>query len=626
MAESTVKIIFLGDSSKLKRELDDVDGSTSKAESGFGKLGAAIGGALAVGSVVSLGKGAFDAAIESQKIAAQTEAVIKSTGAAAGITADEIGAMASAMSKKNAVDDEAIQTGQNLLLTFTNIGKTDKIFERTTQASIDMAAAMGTDVKSAAMQLGKALNDPADGLSKLTRAGIQFTDEQKKQIQTMQAAGDMAGAQAVMLGELERQFGGSAEAQATASDRMGIAFGNLQEQIGARLIPVMERFSAWVVEVGIPALERFAGWMQDNVVPAVQAMADGIATVVSFLSDWWREHWDQIRETAATVIENVRAVIETVLGAIEAFWRTWGGTITAYLQGVFDALRQIVQGAMDVIRGIIDVVMGLIRGDFSRVWDGIQAIFSGVWQAINGLVDLAINEVRTRIEIVMRLIAGVFDEIWNQIVGAVRAAWDAILGLISSAAGSIQGLLFDIFGYFVGLGTGIANVVSAIGSTLAGWVNEVWKYGGMVLDFFAEIPGKIGDFFGGLAEAIISPFRSAFNAIAGLWNRTVGSLSFSIPSWVPGIGGNGWDVPDIPTFHTGGIVPGSGDVLSLLKGGEGVFTREQMAALGGRGAQVINVGPFVFNAPVTSADAHHIGDTVQRTLMSNQLRVALAGA
>ncbi len=199
MAESTVKVVFLGDSSKLKREVDGIDDSTSKAERGFGKLGAAIGGAVAVGSVVSLGKGAFDAAIESQKIAAQTEAAIKSTGAAAGITADEIGDMATAMSKKNAVDDEAIQTGQNLLLTFTNIGKAEGIFERTTQASIDMAAAMGTDVKSAAMQLGKALNDPTDGLSKLTRAGVQFTDEQKKQIKAMQDAGNMAGADVVGL-------------------------------------------------------------------------------------------------------------------------------------------------------------------------------------------------------------------------------------------------------------------------------------------------------------------------------------------------------------------------------------------------------------------------------------------
>lgn len=628
-AESTVKVVFLGDASKLKRELDDVDGSTSKAEGAFGKLGAAIGGAVAVGGAVSLAKGAFDAAVESQKIAKQTEAAIKSTGQAAGITAGEIGDMAAALSKKNAVDDEAIQTGQNLLLTFTNIGKADGVFERTTQASIDMAAAMGTDVSSAAMQLGKALNDPTDGLSKLSRAGVQFTDEQKKQIKTMQDAGDMAGAQKVMLAELERQFGGSAAAQATATDRMKIAFGNLQEQVGAKLIPIVERFSSWMVGVGIPALERFAGWMNDNVVPAVQAMADGIGQAIAAVADWWREHWDQIRDTTETIINAVRAVIETVLGAIEAFWRTWGGTITAYLQGVFDALRQIVQGAMDVIRGIIDVVMGLIHGDFSRVWDGIRAIFSGVWEIINGVVDYAINGVRTTIEVVMRLIAGIFDEIWSTIVGAVRAAWDAITGATSAAAGAIQDVLFDVLGFFVGLGTGIANVISDMASTLAGWVVDVWKYGGDVLDFVGSIPGKIADWLGGLAEILMSPFRSAFDWIRSAWDNSIGAIYDKIKS----IGGTiGGIVGSIPGFAGGGYPTGLAmvgengpELVDFGNSGARVFSTQDTAGmLGGSGRAVggVNIYLTVNGASSPSATA----DAVARTLMSNQIRVALRGA
>lgn len=65
-----------------------------------------------------------------------------------------------------------------------------------------------------------------------------------------------------------------------------------------------------------------------------------------------------------------------------------------------------------------------------------------------------------------------------------------------------------------------------------------------------------GDKLAGLAEIIIRPYREAFRAIAWLWNNTIGRLSFSIPGWVPGIGGNGFDVPDIPMLANGGTAKG----------------------------------------------------------------------
>ena len=317
------------------------------------------------------------------------------------------------------------------------------------------------------------------------------------------------------------------------------------------------------------------------------------------------------------MITVIRTVIETTLAAIEAFWRTWGGMITRLVTGVFDGIRQIIEGALTAIRGVLDVIMGLIRGDWGRAWDGVKQIVSGVWDMINGYVDIAMTYMRTMIETGMRLVAGVFDAAWDGIKAVFFAAFDAVLG----AARSYLDL---ILGVYVGLGVGIANVVRGIGSTLAEWVSLVWGYGTMVVDFFREIPGRLGDFFYGLAETITAPFRAAFNAIAWLWNSTIGSLSFSIPGWVPfGLGGNGWDVPDMPYMHTGGIVSGVGDQLRVLEGGEGVFTREQMAAIGrggGGGGNVINITVNGSRSPQATAD------TVARALMSSQVRVALAGA
>ncbi|HEX6969405.1 MAG TPA: hypothetical protein VF174_11440 [Micromonosporaceae bacterium] len=94
------------------------------------------------------------------------------------------------------------------------------------------------------------------------------------------------------------------------------------------------------------------------------------------------------------------------------------------------------------------------------------------------------------------------------------------------------------------------------------------------------LPGKLKDAFAKVQGWISAPFKAAFNGVADAWNATVGRLSFSVPSWVPVIGGNGFDVPDIPKFHSGGVVPGlpGQEVLGLLQAGERVVPRGESTA------------------------------------------------
>lgn len=87
----------------------------------------------------------------------------------------------------------------------------------------------------------------------------------------------------------------------------------------------------------------------------------------------------------------------------------------------------------------------------------------------------------------------------------------------------------------------------------------------VVVGWFRGMPTRIGDVLRGIADTITAPFKAAFNAIARFWNSTVGKLSFKAPGWIPGIGGKGWDVPDIPTLAAGGIA--TGPTLALI--GEG---------------------------------------------------------
>lgn len=94
-------------------------------------------------------------------------------------------------------------------------------------------------------------------------------------------------------------------------------------------------------------------------------------------------------------------------------------------------------------------------------------------------------------------------------------------------------------------------------------------------DFFKDLPAKLWGIGGAVKDALLWPYKTAFNAIARLWNDTVGRLSFSVPDWVPGIGGKGFSMPHLPEFHTGGVVPGrpGTEVPILAMAGETVTPR-----------------------------------------------------
>jgi hypothetical protein len=146
----------------------------------------------------------------------------------------------------------------------------------------------------------------------------------------------------------------------------------------------------------------------------------------------------------------------------------------------------------------------------------------------------------------------------------------------------------------------IAGIVALVAvivliATKTDWFQRAWRASwGWIKDaassawgYIQKIPGWIGSAFSGVARAITAPFRSAFNFVADAWNNTVGRLQWSVPSWVPGIGGNSIGVPDIPHFHSGvGAVPGTpgSEVMAVLQAGE----RVSSAASGiGGGADIV---------------------------------------
>lgn len=245
MAKSRrLEVLITGDAKQAQKALGDLERAAGKHGAGIQRASSGIKDAIVGIGVASVGAFALNEWQEAEKVGARTEAVLRSTGGAAGETRQEIEDLSEAISKKTATDDEAVQSAANVIASMQELrneaGEGRDIFDRSTQAAVDWAAATGGDAADAAEKLGKLLVNPEQALGRLTRAGVVFTDEEKKKLAALQATGDEIGQQVILLDAIERKVGGTAEAQATSLDRAKVAAGNAAEAFGGVLAPAVE--------------------------------------------------------------------------------------------------------------------------------------------------------------------------------------------------------------------------------------------------------------------------------------------------------------------------------------------------------------------------------------------------
>jgi hypothetical protein len=466
---------------KVTKKLGVMKKAGNALNSTIGKLGVTLSAALAVRKFI-------DNTSAAQASVAQLEAVIKSTGGAAGKTSTQLSAFADEMQATTTYGDEAVEAMQALLLTFTNIrGGT---FDDATQAVLDMSTAMGTGLKESAIQVGKALNDPILGVSALSRVGVQFTESQKDVIKALVDTGDTAGAQAVILKELETQFAGSAEA---ARNTFGGALANLKnvwndlfeasssttegfvaiinslatvlEKVGSAVgaffqgIQLLAAKSAVQVEVWkLKWLELQSVWTFGEKQERLNRKITEQEKLLGFMRDAYEETRNEIfngttaQQDIAAAISNTNTEITEQTDELKKLEEAWGDVL-----GAMD--RALAAGSVQVLRYNIDMALqGREQGsmdfrlpniptldpkpiieltDYSvDLLDKIGPLVSGIASMADGL-DLMDDSARSALRGVSDLVGGIkaLEKGGVGAVGGVGAIVGGIAGLISAFSG-----------------------------------------------------------------------------------------------------------------------------------------------------------------------------------------------
>ena len=398
-----VNIVSSFDSKGISRAISDfkkIEGAGNKATFGLRTFDKgmtntlATVGKLAAGVAVAAGAIGFklaSAAYESQKVMAQTEAIIKATGGAAGITATQVSKLSEALSMQIGVDDELIQKSANLLLTFKQIqnqtGENNNVFDRAVLAAQDLGNVFGS-ADAAALQLGKALSNPEKGITALARSGINFTEQQKAQIKTLVASGDVLGAQKIILAEIEAQVGGTAAATATGFDRMKIAVGNVAEEFGAILIPYIEKFADFVTNKVVPYLTNLADVIgQKGLGAGIKMLAGDFVNLTTNMGAFGNTLLALVAIFTTIRLVTIAATISQNLFNVALLSNPIGIVIASVIALTVAAVALYMK--FEIVRKVINSVINFIIGIIENWLNAWITVINGIITGINLLIKAA---------------------------------------------------------------------------------------------------------------------------------------------------------------------------------------------------------------------------------------------
>lgn len=295
--------------------------------------------------------------------------------------------------------------------------------------------------------------------------------------------------------------------------------------------------------------EMLAASVGERLLPYVSSFVDVLATQMGpwlqQTADFMQRNQDVIMPLAAEIGGAVGTIL-LIVGALKAW-------------AAIQAILNVVMAANPI--GIIIVAVGALIGliiylatqttffqdVWSFAWAGMQAAAQAVWEWMQSAWSAIDRVIIDPVVAAALEVAAWFQRMQDRVMGVidwVRSNWPLLLAVITGPIGM------------------------AVLIISRNW-DEIIAGAGRLVGWFTGLPGRIAGALAGVADALTAPFRAGFRSIASLWNRSVASIGFTVPSWVPGVGGRSFSIPSIPALEDGGIVraqPG-GRIVQVAEAG-----------------------------------------------------------
>lgn len=578
---------------QIDTSLKDIQSDTKRASGGFtvmrNAIGTALGGA-AIGlfykagqAISSFATGSVQAAKDARLADDRVKAIATSMGVldtVLGGSTKRLSDYATELQSQTGVSDETIKGAQALILTFKDVassaGEAGGIFDRTTAAAVDLAAAGFGNVESNAKSLARALQDPLKGLTMLGRQGVTFTEAEKEKIKALTESGKLLQAQEIIMASVETQVGGTAAATMTAGDRMRVAFDEFQETVGKAVLPLIEKVQLFIAEKIVPALERFVAYLQANVLPVAQTVFNTLKQVIM-------DVWTGIQNlyTALLPIAPVFApIIAGILGMVAAYKLLTAGQNAIRAMGMaLDALKakQIALNAAILANPFV-AVAALIVGAVAAIAVAFKMIYDRS-KVLRDAVSDVVNIFKTVVGTIIGDVVGAFQSLFGQqkkvgsgfsgfgdimqkvadVAGPILAGAFRILGTYLKVAGNIVRVVVKAFEIFFTIVKMVANIIRAVfimavqkvTSVLSSLMDRL----GPVGEALKRVGSAVSSAFSNIPAIIKGAIQSAVGLVEGLINKAIDAINILIRAYnaIPFVD----DVSEIGAFAFSGFTEGA---------------------------------------------------------------------
>lgn len=283
------------------------------------------------------------------------------------------------------------------------------------------------------------------------------------------------------------------------------------------------------------------------VAAGISLVVTGIGMLITGFHDAMKNGWN---------LQNTLLSIAGILATGIGIGLITGSFIPALIAGIAGLLlaltvatghgEELLQGVRDVMQGFLDFFTGIFTGDIDKAADGIRKIVEGLK------------------EIVLSVVAGIKDGFlsflnwldqktngkFKGIIDFVAGLWSDMYDSISNTLGNIMDAVKTIFG-------GVVDFIAGVFT--ADW-DRAWQ--------------GVKSIFTGLWNGIVSALEGAVNLIITGVNfliRQLNKVSFSIPNWVPAVGGKrfGFNIQQIspisiPRLAQGAVIPPNREFMAVL--------------------------------------------------------------
>ena len=591
-AKGILKIKVLGDASDLEKKLDGVSGSLAN----FGKM---VAGAVAVKQVADYFTEAAKAGAEEEQ---QIQRLSKALADNAGVTEDGMVAVeewvAATQRATATADNELREALLKLSSTTKDAGKAQEILT----TALDISSARGLDLNTVVVALEKGYQGNVGGLQRL---GIATKD----------ASGKTLSFDQVMKNAVKTYGGAAAQAADTTAGKMknlSLMFGDMKEEVGKALLPVIDRFVKILMD-NMPAIQS----LMMAVSKAIAAIAPVFEPLLQIAAKLLTAVTPLVEKVTQILIDNMPSIVKLFDGLM-AIIDALMPILTAALSVIGDVIGWVASLVGSVAEGIAKVVEffvglpGKLKDGLSSIWQTISQPFVDAWNAVSGFftdtlgpgiktffTETLPEKIKEGLDKLYEWIVQPFVNLWTNHLGPwFSETWDKIKGFfVTTLPEKIKAGLSKLYEWIV------QPFVDVWTKHLGPWFTETWD---KIKTFFTDtLPEKISAGFTAIYDAIKKPFKDAYDWIDehvigplyDFWEWLTGLFASdtdralqkareerrAIESYQDPTGGTYLSAPGGAVgYASGGPIPGApGQPIPILAhGGEYMLTRGDMTALG----------------------------------------------